>query len=136
MAIIKVDFNLGYSVSLHPEKTFFVFMNETISSLYNMGRQRIAETYSSTLNSFMRFRKGIDLPFFMLDCDMIIAYEAWLRNSGVCPNTSSFYLRNLRAVYNRGIEKGFGIQNYPFRHVYTGVDRTRKRAIPMEYIRQ
>lgn len=136
MAIIKVDFNSGRSVRPHSEQTFFVFMRETIALLDNMGRVRTAETYRSSLNSFMRFRKGADLPFYMLDSDLIKAYETWLIRSGVCPNTSSFYLRNLRAVFNRGIEKGFSVHDNPFRHVYTGVDNTRKRAIPMEDIRQ
>ena len=136
MAIIKVDFNSGRSVRPHSEQTFFVFMRETIALLDNMGRMRTAETYRSSLNSFMRFRKGADLPFYMLDSDLIKAYETWLIRSGVCPNTSSFYLRNLRAVFNRGIEKGFSVHDNPFRHVYTGVDKTRKRAIPMEDIRQ
>lgn len=136
MAIIKMDFNSGRSVRPHSEQTFFVFMRETIALLDNMGRVRTAETYRSSLNSFMRFRKGADLPFYMLDSDLIKAYETWLIRSGVCPNTSSFYLRNLRAVFNRGIEKGFSVHDNPFRHVYTGVDKTRKRAIPMEDIRQ
>lgn len=136
MAIIKVDFNSGRSVRPHSEQTFFVFMRETIALLDNMGRVRTAETYRSSLNSFMRFRKGADLPFYMLDSELIKAYETWLIRSGVCPNTSSFYLRNLRAVFNRGIEKGFSVHDNPFRHVYTGVDKTRKRAIPMEDIRQ
>lgn len=136
MAIIKVDFNSGRSVGPHSEKTFFVFMRETIALLDSMGRVRTAETYRSSLNSFMRFRKGADLPFYLLDSDLIMAYETWLIRSGVCPNTSSFYLRNLRAVFNRGIEKGFSVHDNPFRHVYTGVDKTRKRAIPMEDIRQ
>lgn len=136
MAIIKVDFNSGRSVRPHSEQTFFVFMRETIALLDNMGRVRTAEAYRSSLNSFMRFRKGADLPFYMLDSDLIKAYETWLIRSGVCPNTSSFYLRNLRAVFNRGIEKGFSVHDNPFRHVYTGVDKTRKRAIPMEDIRQ
>lgn len=44
-------------------------------------------------------------------------------------------MRNLRAVYNRAVEKGLTAQQYPFRHVYTGVDKTVKRAIPIKAIK-
>ena len=50
-------------------------------------------------------------------------------------NTISFYMRILRAVYNRAVEKGLTTQNNPFRHVYTGVDKTVKRAIPIKAIK-
>ena len=33
------------------------------------------------------------------------------------------------------MEKGLTAQNYPFRHVYTGVDKTVKRAIPIKDIK-
>ena len=50
-------------------------------------------------------------------------------------NTISFYMRILRAVYNRAVEKELTPQKYPFRHVYTGVDKTVKRAVPVKVIK-
>jgi len=73
---------------------------------------------------------------FCLSADVTAAYETWLRETGVCKNTSSFYMRILRAAYNRAVEKGLALQTYPFRHVYTGIDKTVKRAIPLEAIRR
>lgn len=51
-------------------------------------------------------------------------------------NTVSFYNRILRAVYNRAVEKGMTTQRYPFKHVYTGIDKTIKRAVSIKVIRQ
>ena len=66
----------------------------------------------------------------------MMAYESFLKRSGVSHNTSSFYMRNLRAVYNRAVEKELTAQRYPFRHVYTGVDKTVKRAVPLQTIKR
>ena len=51
-------------------------------------------------------------------------------------NTISFYMRNLRAIYNRAVERELTVQRYPFKHVYTGVDKTVKRAVPLKVIRR
>ena len=58
------------------------------------------------------------------------------KTQGICPNSISFYMRNLRAIYNRAAEKGLVMQRYPFRHVYTGIDKTVKRAVPLSVIRK
>lgn len=80
--------------------------------------------------------KGIDIPLKEMDSDLIVAYEAYLESKGICPNGSSFYMRNLRAVYNRAVEKELTPQQHPFKHVYTGIGKTIKRAIPLQEIRQ
>lgn len=64
------------------------------------------------------------------------AYEAWHKLRGNSPNTISFYTRILRAVYHRAIEDGIIEDRNPFRHVYTGVDKTVKRAIPLVYVKK
>ena len=109
---------------------FSVFIREVTNGLKRLGKIRTSETYTSTLNSFMRFMEGRDIPPCDMDSDLMIAYEAWLKSGGVSMNTISFYMRNLRAVYNRAVEKELVIQRFPFRHVYTGVERTTKRAVP------
>jgi hypothetical protein len=55
---------------------------------------------------------------------------------GLCPNTTSFYMRILRAVYNKAVEKGMTEQKYPFKHVYTGISKTVKRAISLNDIKR
>lgn len=45
-------------------------------------------------------------------------------------------MRGLRAIYNRAVEKGMTVQREPFKYVYTGIDKTIKRAVPLKVIRQ
>ena len=63
--------------------------------------------------------------------------EACLKKERLSLNTISFfYMLFLRAVYNRAVEKELTTQRFPFRHVYTGIEKTIKRAIPQPIIRQ
>lgn len=116
-------------------KTLSKFSEEIIVQLLSVGKIRTAETYRVSIRSFLCFRKGEDLPFDALTSDLMQAYEGYLSTRGNCPNTTSFYMRNLRAIYNRAVECGLTAQHYPFRHVYTGVDRTIKRAISHSALR-
>lgn len=112
------------------------FMQQCIAKLIRMGRTGTANGYKSTLNSFMRFRKGQDIMLNAIDSDVIQLYEAHLRLTNVTRNSSSFYMRNLRTVYNMAIEQQLTPQRTPFAHVYTGIDKTVKRALSISQIRQ
>ncbi len=113
----------------------FPFMESVINNLKTLGKIRTSETYTATLSSFKHFRNNIDVTLDDIDSELIIAYQVYLHNKGISPNTSSFYMRNLRAVYNRAVEKGLTIQQFPFKQVYTGVERTIKRAVPLKIIK-
>ena len=117
------------------ESSLFTFMHGVIAQLKQLGKVRTSETYTATLKSFMAFRNNQDVPLDGITSDLMLLYEAYLKTRDVSMNTISFYMRNLRAVYNRAVEKGLTPQNNPFRHVYTGVDKTVKRAIPIKTIK-
>ncbi len=118
------------------EPSLFCFMQDVITQLRQMGKQRTRETYSAALKSFMRFRANEDIPLKDIDSDLIQIYEAYLQNCGLTRNSTSFYMRILRAVYNRAVEKELITDRTPFKHVYTGVDKTVKRAISLKAIKQ
>ena len=117
------------------EASLFTFMHGVIAQLKQLGKIRTSETYTATLKSFMAFREDQDVPLDGISSDLMYLYEAYLKARGVRMNTISFYMRILRAVYNRAVEKGLTPQKNPFRHVYTGVDKTAKRAIPVKAIK-
>ena len=116
--------------------SFLLCTRNLIVQLKQIGKIRTAETYTCALNSFIRFQGETDLLWEAVDSNLMIEYEVYLKAEGVCPNTSSYYMRSLRAIYNRAVEKELTIQRYPFKHVYTGIDKTVKRAVPVTVIRQ
>ena len=118
------------------EYSLFNFMESIIAKLKQNGKVRTSETYKSTLNSFKKFRQDEDIMLDCLNSEIMEAYEAWHHKRGVAPNTISFYTRILRAVYNRAVEDDIIENRNPFRHVYTGVDKTVKRALPLVLIKK
>lgn len=119
------------------KNTLYTFMQELIVRLERLGKIRTGETYATTLNSFMRFRKNKDVILDEIDTDLMIAYEAFLKQQNISMNTISFYMRILRAVYNRAAaERKLSIRLNPFKQVYTGIPKTTKRAIPLKMIKQ
>ncbi len=118
------------------EYSLFNFMENIIARLKQNSKVRTSETYKSTLNSFKKFRKDEDIMLDCLTSEIMEAYEAWHKGRGVAPNTISFYTRILRAVYNRAVEDDIIENRNPFRHVYTGVDKTVKRALPLAVIKK
>ncbi len=117
-------------------ETFFTFTLSVINRLRELHKDRCVETYTTTLRSFMRFRDGVDLLLSDITSDLMLSYEAYLKYEGVAMNTISFYTRILRAIYNRAVDQELIEQKYPFRKVYTGVDKTVKRALPLKSIKQ
>lgn len=116
--------------------SLFNFAQSIIAMLKHDSRLRTAETYKSALMSFSRFRNNKDIVLDCITSETMESYEAWLKNRGVVPNTISFYMRILRAVYNRAVEKGMIENLLPFRKVYTGIDKTVKRALPISALKK
>ena len=118
------------------ECSLFNYMESLIARFRQNGKARTSETYRAALNSFRKFRKEEDIMLDCLTSHVMEAYEAWHRSRGNTPNTVSFYTRILRAVYNRAVEDEVTCDRNPFRHVYTGVDKTVKRAVPLSCIKK
>lgn len=127
---------VSHYLSSADNRRFISFARNLVGQLRQIGKQCTAETYTTAVNSFARFRKGSDVLLDDMDSDLMATYETYLESIGVCPNSTSFYMRNLRAIYNRAVDKELTGQRYPFRHVYTGIDKTVKRAVPLDVIRQ
>jgi integrase len=125
---------------IHPEQenaptNLVDFMVQYTKEQEQKGHTRKAEKYATSLRCFARFLGDKAHTLTDLDSDTVQAYETYMQCARLCPNTTSFYMRNLRAMYNQAVKEGYCRQRYPFKEVYTGVDKTIKRALPRETIR-
>lgn len=112
------------------------YVTELSLRLRKSGRLSMAGRFVTAANSFGRYLKGGDMPLEDVDTTVMQGYEQWMLDSGLCRNTSSFYMRNLRTVYRHAADEGLTVCASPFRHVYTGIDKTAKRALSVEKVRQ
>lgn len=128
----------AYKGQDHDMAMLGTFASAVVSHLKLTGKSRLAETYASAVSSFLHFRaeRG-DVRMEGIDETMLRDYESYLlRERRLELNTVSFYMRNLRAIYNRAVSQGLVTANPQlFKQVYTGVGKTVKRAVSPEVIR-
>lgn len=117
-------------------QSLFGYMEKVIAQYQWRGQYRTGETYSATLSSFRKYRKEVDVRLKDFDSTLMEAYEVHLRNVGLSPNTISFYLKHLRAVYNRAVDEGLVIDRHPFKRVATSIEKTVKRAVSLQVLKQ
>lgn len=88
------------------------------------------------MNSFRQFRRDKDLTLDEITPDLMAAYEGWLRDQSITPNTLSCYMRALRAVYNRMAGRGLAKRQVPFRKIYTSIEKTVQQKLEQGVIRR
>lgn len=104
--------------------------------LYNNQRERTAETYIAAVKSFLKFTNCSDTKLSNINISTITEYYYHLKSRGLSANTISFYIRNLRAIYNHAVESGIILDTAPFRRIHTTTSKTQKRAIDANTIRK
>ena len=111
-------------------------MESVIERLRQLRHTGTAKNYRAALDSFKRFRDNADVPLEAIDQITMEDYQAYLKSAGLTPNSISFYMRILRAVYNRAVEQDLVKDRTPFRTVFTGTEKTLKRAISISDIKR
>lgn len=110
------------------------FTRKLIEDLRKMGKKSMVRRYRLTLNSFLKFSGEGEVAWEEFNSTLITGYEEYLRNRGLCRNSTSFYMRNLRSIINRAVDHDYEVPRNPFKHVYMGVDKTVKRAVPLKTV--
>lgn len=112
------------------------YMRTQIEQLRATNRLGTAKNYEKTMCSFGEFLGDVRLPLSALTEQVITDYNSFLIQRGLVRNSVSFYMRVLRAIYNKAVRQKLIEQQHPFTEVYTGIDRTRKRAVSESIIVQ
>lgn len=94
------------------------------------------KNYRTAVTSLQCFIEGRRLRLEDVSHRLMSDYEHYLLHKGICLNTVSCYLRSLRSLYNRAVDKGLVEQRQPFRRVFTGNQKTHKRALSAEDVRK
>jgi integrase len=112
--------------------TLFNYMPKMAIWRKQLGNTKTAEGYQCALNSFKRFRQNEDLTLDEINSTLMEEYQAWLKSNNLVPNTISFYMRKLRATYNQAVEEELIFDKKPFKRVFTGTEKTKKRALQLQ----
>lgn len=121
--------------------SFIGYLERNIEACASAGKESAATKLKVTLSNFTRFLKSgnhlkkDDLLFEELTGELLASFETYMKERFLSPNTTSFYLRILRSYYHKGIEEGLYFSfTDPFKSVFTGVSKTKKRAITHDEI--
>jgi integrase len=110
------------------------YMRELIEQLRLQGRYGTATNYEKALRVFSKFMGGKELSLTAITGRTIADFNTYLLRRGLLRNSISFYMRILKAVYNKAVRQRLVRQTFPFSDVYTGVDATHKRAIDESFL--
>ena len=90
--------------SRHSEISSLKYIRDDIQDLILNGKLGTARNRRRALSSFCSYLKGSDIPLSDWDRNLISGYAKWLEKKSLARNTVSFYMRNLRTVYNKAVK--------------------------------
>jgi len=110
------------------------FVEKLADHLTTNGQFRTARAYRTTSRSLTHFAGKNNFTLTDIRPSLLKEFEEDMVEKGKTKNTVSFYMRNLRAIYNRAIRESLveSPKKSPFEAVYTGVEQTKKRALSRE----
>lgn len=118
------------------KKPFLAYIDEIMVQLKKENRVKTAQSYKSAQNVFSKFLNDRDLSLEYIDNELISDFEQYLMGKGIVRNSTSFYMRILRSAYNKAVHANLVKQCFPFANVYTGIDKTQKRAVSQRTIHE
>ena len=106
------------------------YINAQIERKQELRKVGMAAAYKSTRSSLAKFIGCPDVRMSEVDLAFVRRYEDFLYSNGASGNTVSYYLRNLRSLYNQAVTDGYHPRGeYPFAKAQTRPAKTVKRAL-------
>lgn len=106
------------------------YINAQIERKQELKKVGMAAAYKSTRSSLAKFVGCPDVRMSEVDLAFVRRYEDFLYSNGASGNTVSYYLRNLRSLYNQAVTDGYHPRGeYPFAKAQTRPAKTVKRAL-------
>ena len=113
-----------------PQFYLLRYINTQIERKQELKKVGMAAAYKSTRSSLARFIGRPDVRMSEVDSAFVRRYEDFLYSNGASGNTVSYYLRNLRSLYNQAVTDGYHPRGeYPFAKAQTRPAKTVKRAL-------
>ena len=116
--------------------SFSSFALNCVCNLKRDGRFSTASLYSNSIRSLCEYLGRDEVAFGEINPGLLKRYEQYLFRGRHKPNTISTYMRMLRAIYNKAVDAGYAKYRHNlFHRVYTGIDRSHKRALDLSQLR-
>lgn len=116
---------------------FLYLAEHRMEHLHKSGQTHTASNYSCALRLFRQFLGKNILTVDDLNSNIMTDFQKYMIGMRLSMNTVSLYNRVLRAVYNFAREEELLFSDrHPFRNVFTGMERTRKRAVKGDVVKK
>lgn len=117
----------------HKIYTLSEFLYKRSDELETLSMTTTASHYKSTAGLFTHRLEDVKLN--KLNHGVICGYREKLLSDGLCKNTVAFYLRTMKAAYNRAVALELVKDNKPFSKVSCANAKTRKRALTEQQLK-
>lgn len=112
--------------SVAARKIWMLRASGAVSTAYN---------YLGVVKQFLKFVGSRELHVQDISRELLLSFSSYLHSKGVSRNTVSFYFRILRALWNLAVHRELiPLKISPFHVVFTGTEKTPKRAVKEEII--
>lgn len=116
--------------------TLFSILDNLLLRFNSHGRKSIIDKYGQFRRVFEEFNGG-DIDLKKVNKDLVCRFEEYLQYVRKCKkNSSSYYIRTFRAIYNRAVRAEYIDDKRPFTDVFTGNEKTVHRALDIPTLKR